>query len=494
MANDVAHAEADASLEPVQENCRGSNTATAPMAATTWWASLNSPTLIAAPMVLQSELAFRQMMRQHGAQLCYTPMITADMLLRDLDRVEEQALARRPPSAQKQRRRKHPQKSGEVEDDEEEDQQHPLAASQRLKHDATGGAQADGGGPTPSASSTCCSALRSWQVWKQRQRAVAFQRNSFDGGIVADDRPLFAQVAANTPEVFVRAALELQAAGGIDAVDLNLGCPQSRAERDNFGAFLLRDDLPLVCRMITAATQHPDLRLPVTVKIRRCSGPPSDTVAVVKALVAAGAQLVAIHGRPITMKNHQGAADHSHAAAARRELVNQQRQQQQRQQQQQHRQDQHESTTTTNTMPPSVRPTVPIIANGNIWSMVEAQTVLRETMCDGVMCASALLANPRLFSTETDHGDGGGGGGGGVGGGGGHTSDGSDVMATAIARCREYLAMARVHVPFHPKSIKDHLLTFLRRAVAPTWKRAPNSGTDAWADVWTVLGLSLIQI
>jgi tRNA-dihydrouridine synthase 1 len=47
----------------------------------TWWRSLGSPRLIAAPMVDQSELAFRMLTREFGATLCVTPMIHSRMSL-----------------------------------------------------------------------------------------------------------------------------------------------------------------------------------------------------------------------------------------------------------------------------------------------------------------------------------------------------------------------------------------------------------------------------
>ena len=47
-----------------------------------WHNTLRNPRFICAPMVWQSEAAFRQLVADHGVHLAYTPMYNANMLLK----------------------------------------------------------------------------------------------------------------------------------------------------------------------------------------------------------------------------------------------------------------------------------------------------------------------------------------------------------------------------------------------------------------------------
>ncbi|OBT50008.1 hypothetical protein VE04_09423 [Pseudogymnoascus sp. 24MN13] len=77
------------------------------------------------------------------------------------------------------------------------------------------------------------------------------------------DRPLFVQFCANTPEDLLAAAQYV--APFCDAVDLNLGCPQGIARKGGYGAFL-QEDQELIYKLIN--TLHTGLDVPEAAKIR----------------------------------------------------------------------------------------------------------------------------------------------------------------------------------------------------------------------------------
>ncbi|TVY34274.1 tRNA-dihydrouridine(16/17) synthase [NAD(P)(+)] [Lachnellula subtilissima] len=118
------------------------------------------------------------------------------------------------------------------------------------------------------------------------------------------DRPLFVQFCANDPEELLEAARYV--APYCDAVDLNLGCPQGIARKGKYGAFL-QEDQDLIFALVNKL--HLELTVPVTAKIRILDTR-EETLAYARKVVQAGASILTVHGRTREMKGHKtGLAD-----------------------------------------------------------------------------------------------------------------------------------------------------------------------------------------
>ncbi|KAJ9628770.1 tRNA dihydrouridine synthase [Taxawa tesnikishii (nom. ined.)] len=135
----------------------------------------------------------------------------------------------------------------------------------------------------------------------------ASQHNESDrylDGNPKKDRPLFVQFCANNPDELLAAAKHVQ--HFCDAVDLNLGCPQGIAKKGHYGAFL-QEDWDLIYELINKL--HLELDIPVTAKMRVLETK-EKTLEYAKMILSAGASILTVHGRRREQKGHNtGLAD-----------------------------------------------------------------------------------------------------------------------------------------------------------------------------------------
>ncbi|KAK6007174.1 hypothetical protein QM012_006182 [Aureobasidium pullulans] len=141
---------------------------------------------------------------------------------------------------------------------------------------------------------------------------VPFHETHFDqndlhlDGNHQTDRPLFVQFCANDPDDLLAAARHVQPF--CDAVDLNLGCPQGIARKGHYGSFL-QEDPDLIYKLIN--NLHLNLDIPVTAKMRILETR-EKTLEYAKMILSAGASIITVHGRQRHQKGHNtGLADWS---------------------------------------------------------------------------------------------------------------------------------------------------------------------------------------
>eukprot|EP00750_Incisomonas_marina_P018817 INCI3147.8.p1 GENE.INCI3147.8~~INCI3147.8.p1 ORF type:complete len:569 (-),score=77.94 INCI3147.8:473-2179(-) len=232
------------------------------------WRRLGCPRVVLAPMVDQSELAFRQFCRQIGCRLAYSPMLHASVIVRSAS-ADSTKLAEAP-------------KSEFV---------------------------------TNTMNSTADSN-------QQSSDTVSVTQSAYLGTFFKtcrEDRPLAIQLAGSSVQ-------ELSAAAGLvahmcDIVDLNVGCPQAMAQRRGFGAFLDRDwpKLKKIVRSMRCALERaialPKLRPLLGCKIR-VQGTVAKTVRYAQLLVNAGCEVLCVHGRTKVQRG-RGLADWRHICAVR---------------------------------------------------------------------------------------------------------------------------------------------------------------------------------
>lgn len=172
-----------------------------------------------------------------------------------------------------------------------------------------------------------------------------------------EERPLVAQIFGKRPENFARAAQMIEEMG-IDAIDINMGCPAKKVVSSDHGSALLKN--PCRALELVEATVKAT-KLPVSVKTRIGSDKLDLPwfIQFCKDLESAGVALLSIHGRT-AKQMYTGKSDWEPIYEVKRHLK------------------------------------IPVIGNGDIKSVADAREKLGNL--DGVMVGRGTMGNPWLMA------------------------------------------------------------------------------------------------
>jgi tRNA-dihydrouridine synthase B len=173
-----------------------------------------------------------------------------------------------------------------------------------------------------------------------------------------DEGPIAIQLAGRDPAALAEAA-RLAEGEGAFLIDINMGCPAKKVVGGQCGSALMREP-ELAAALVRAAVNA--VSVPVTVKMRLGWDDDSrNAPAFARRLESEGAQAFAVHGRT-RAQFYDGAADWDFIGAVKA----------------------------------CVR--VPVLANGDVRSIADAEAILKASGADGVLVGRGAFGRPWLIA------------------------------------------------------------------------------------------------
>jgi nifR3 family TIM-barrel protein len=178
------------------------------------------------------------------------------------------------------------------------------------------------------------------------------------------EKPIALQLFGSEVETMVEAAKLIDKESNCDVIDINMGCPVPKVTKAGSGSKLMTTP-DLAFKIVKSIVDN--VSKPVSVKFRSGWDHNSkNAVDFAKKMEAAGASMIAIHGRTRT-DMYSGKVDLDIIKAVKN-AVN-----------------------------------VPVIGNGDIRTPEEAKHMIEYTGCDGVMVGRGLMGNPWLIKHIVDY-------------------------------------------------------------------------------------------
>ncbi len=169
--------------------------------------------------------------------------------------------------------------------------------------------------------------------------------------------PVRAQLLGSDPACLADNAAALCELGP-EGIDLNFGCPAPTVNRHRGGAVLL-DEPDLVHSIVAAVRRAVPAHLPVSAKMRLGHRDESRMIECARAIETAGACELVVHGRT-KLHGYRPPAFWDRIAHIRASVA------------------------------------IPVVANGEVWSVDDARRCLAESGCDALMLGRGIVADPGL--------------------------------------------------------------------------------------------------
>ncbi|MFN8020910.1 MAG: tRNA dihydrouridine synthase DusB [Acidimicrobiales bacterium] len=177
-----------------------------------------------------------------------------------------------------------------------------------------------------------------------------------------DEQPRSVQVYGSDPVMIGEAIRKICAAGRVDHVDMNFGCPAAKVTRTGGGAAVPAKPNLLRAILRSAVSAASPYGVPITAKFRKGLYDSLLTHLTTGRIAAdEGVAAIALHAR--TAEQHYAGTADWQAIGELKAAV----------------------------------PEIPVLGNGDIWEASDAVEMMRQTECDGVVIGRGCLGRPWLF-------------------------------------------------------------------------------------------------